>query len=70
VTLTGDFQIAELGDFVAGAVAAGSLPVELGRHESPRLAEIIAHVNKWSINWLADRVIMTAAALVSKSRHR
>src|SRR5207244_1171517 len=28
-----------------------------------RLAEIVAHVNKWSINWLADRVIMTAAAL-------
>jgi len=66
VALAGDFQIVELGDFVAGAVAAGSLPVEIGRHESPRLAEIIAHVNKWSINWLADRVIMTAAALVKQ----
>lgn len=66
VAFTGDFKIAELGDFVAGAVAAGSLPVELGRHESPRLAEIVAHVNKWSINWLADRVIMTAAALAKQ----
>ncbi len=66
VAFTGDFKTAELGDFVAGAVAAGSLPVELGRHESPRLAEIVAHVNKWSINWLADRVIMTAAALAKQ----
>jgi len=64
VALAGDYKIAELGDFVGSAVTAGNLPVELGRHESPRLAEIIARVNKWSINWLADRVIMTAAALV------
>jgi len=66
VTLAGDFKIAELADFVGDAVAAGSLPVELGRHDSPPLAEIIARVNKWSINWLADRVIMTAAALVKR----
>jgi D-alanyl-D-alanine carboxypeptidase/D-alanyl-D-alanine-endopeptidase (penicillin-binding protein 4) len=66
IAIAGDFQIAELADFISEAVAAGSLPVELGRHESPRLADIIAHVNKWSINWLADRVIMTAAALVKR----
>ena len=66
VAVGGDFKFAELPDFVAGAVAAGSLPIELGRHDSARLAEIIAHVNKWSINWLADRVIMTAAALVKR----
>jgi D-alanyl-D-alanine carboxypeptidase/D-alanyl-D-alanine-endopeptidase (penicillin-binding protein 4) len=66
VAVGGDFKIAELNDFVGGAVAAGSLPVELGRHDSARLAEIVAHVNKWSINWLADRVIMTAAALVKR----
>jgi len=66
ITLTGDFKIAELGTYVDQAVGAGSLPIELGRHESARLAEIIARVNKWSINWLADRVIMTAAALVKR----
>lgn len=66
VAIGPDFGVAELEDFVAGQVAAGSLPVELGRHESSRLAQIIARVNKWSINWLADRVIMTAAALVKR----
>jgi PBP4 family serine-type D-alanyl-D-alanine carboxypeptidase len=66
VTVGGDFKTAELGDFMRSAIAAGDLPTELGRHDSARLAEIIAHVNKWSINWLADRVIMTAAALVNR----
>ncbi|HSS03074.1 MAG TPA: D-alanyl-D-alanine carboxypeptidase, partial [Kofleriaceae bacterium] len=66
VTVGGDFKVAELDNFVGESVAAGNLPIELGRHESPRLAQIIARVNKWSINWLADRVIMTAAALVKR----
>ena len=66
VAVTGDFKIAELGDFVGEAVVAGNLPIELGRHDSAHLADIIARVNKWSINWLADRVIMTAAALVKR----
>src|SRR5690349_4924984 len=66
VTVRGDFKIANLDDFVGESVAAGNLLIELGRHESPRLAQIIARVNKWSINWLADRVIMTAAALVKR----
>lgn len=66
VAIAGEMTTAELPTFIAGSVAAGSLPVELGRHESARLAEIIAHVNKWSINWLADRVIMSAAALVKR----
>jgi serine-type D-Ala-D-Ala carboxypeptidase/endopeptidase (penicillin-binding protein 4) len=66
VALAGDYRIGELGDFVGAATAAGSLPIELARHDSPRLAEIVARVNKGSINWLADRVIMTAAALVKR----
>lgn len=66
VAVGGSFKIEELDDFVGESVAAGNLPIELGRHESPRLAHIIARVNKWSINWLADRVIMTAAALVKR----
>src|SRR5581483_7834212 len=63
VALAGDVKTAELDRFVSDATAAGNLPIELGRHDSLRLAEIVAKVNKWSINWLADRVIMTAAAL-------
>jgi D-alanyl-D-alanine carboxypeptidase/D-alanyl-D-alanine-endopeptidase (penicillin-binding protein 4) len=63
IAVTGDVKVEELGDFVGDAVAAGGLPVELGRHDSAPLAAIVAHVNKWSINWLADRVVMTAAAL-------
>lgn len=63
IEVTGDLEVRELGDFVGEAVAAGALPVELGRHQSKRLADIVARVNKWSINWLADRVITTAAGL-------
>ncbi|MDX2092989.1 MAG: D-alanyl-D-alanine carboxypeptidase/D-alanyl-D-alanine-endopeptidase [Kofleriaceae bacterium] len=63
VDVTGELEVRELGDFVGDAVAAGALPIELGRHESARLADIVARINKWSINWLADRVITTAAAL-------
>jgi serine-type D-Ala-D-Ala carboxypeptidase/endopeptidase (penicillin-binding protein 4) len=66
VAVGGDFKVQELDNFVGESVAAGNLPIELGRHDSPRLAHIIARVNKWSINWLADRVIMTAAALVKR----
>ncbi|TMQ12503.1 MAG: D-alanyl-D-alanine carboxypeptidase/D-alanyl-D-alanine-endopeptidase [Deltaproteobacteria bacterium] len=66
VAIAGELRTEELPGFVARSVAASGLPVELGRHDSARLADIIARVNKWSINWLADRVIMTAAALVHR----
>lgn len=67
VAVSGDLAVAELGDFVGDAVGSGSLPLELGRHESQPLSAIVLRVNKWSVNWLADRVIMTAAAL---TRHQ
>ncbi len=67
IAVNGDVAVAELGDFIGDSVAAGALPIELARHDSAPLAEIITHVNKWSINWLADRVIMTAAALSRRS---
>lgn len=63
VTVTGDVRISELSDFVGDTASAGALPTELGRHDSATLAGIVRNINKWSINWLADRVIMTAAAL-------
>ncbi|MDB4960045.1 MAG: peptidase D-Ala-D-Ala carboxypeptidase [Myxococcales bacterium] len=66
ISFTGDMKIMELGDFIGDAVGTGALPVELGRHDSRRLADIVSRVNKWSVNWLADRVIMTASALVRR----
>lgn len=68
VTVTGEVKVIELGDFVGDSVLRGGLPIELGRHESQPLADIVRRVNKWSVNWLADRVIMTAAALAKKER--
>ena len=62
VELKGDVRIEAFEDVVANAATAGWIPLELVRHESARLGDIIAQVNKRSINWLADRVIMTAAA--------
>ena len=67
VALSGDLAYRDLGEFIGGAVDAGGLPIELGRHESRRLADIVARVNKWSVNWLADRVVMTAAALATRA---
>jgi D-alanyl-D-alanine carboxypeptidase/D-alanyl-D-alanine-endopeptidase (penicillin-binding protein 4) len=68
IDVTGSIKIEELGDFVGDAVGRGALPLELARHDSAALADIVAHVNKWSINWLADRVIMTAAALHDRTK--
>ncbi|MCX5744081.1 MAG: D-alanyl-D-alanine carboxypeptidase/D-alanyl-D-alanine-endopeptidase, partial [Proteobacteria bacterium] len=67
VVVTGDVKVAEFGTFVGDAVGRGQLPGELGHHESKRLADIVLIVNKWSINWLADRVVMTAAALTHRA---
>jgi len=63
IDITGDWKTFELGDFLGDSIARGTLPLELGRHESIPLTEIVARVNKWSINWLADRVVMSAAGL-------
>ncbi len=63
VTVNGDVRSVELGDYIGDAVGAAGLPVELARHDSDQLQDIVRRINKWSVNWLADRVIMTAAAL-------
>jgi serine-type D-Ala-D-Ala carboxypeptidase/endopeptidase (penicillin-binding protein 4) len=62
VEVDGDVQVLELRDYVDRSTSRGFLPVPLAEHRSQRLAEIVARVNKRSTNWLADRVIMTAAA--------
>ncbi|MBL9015074.1 MAG: D-alanyl-D-alanine carboxypeptidase/D-alanyl-D-alanine-endopeptidase [Myxococcales bacterium] len=68
VTVSGDLEVRELGEFVGDSVGFGTLPEELARHESRPLADIVTRINKWSINWLADRVIMTAAALAKRQQ--
>src|SRR5262245_51266154 len=60
ITVNGDVRVMELGDFIGDSVAGSGLPVELARHESLALQDIVARINKWSVNWLADRVVMTA----------
>ncbi len=67
IEVTGEMKTAELGDFIGDTVLRGGLPIELGRHDSEPLADIIRRVNKWSINWLADRVVMTASALARRA---
>ena len=60
VTVTGTVRRSSLADHVASA--CNGLPIELARHQSRPLSDIVAAVNKFSINRLADRVVMTAAA--------
>lgn len=63
VTVDGDVHVAPLADYVTAATARGVLPVPLATHRSAPLADIVAQVNKRSINWLADRVLTTTTAL-------
>ena len=62
VEVTGDVRVGDFDAFVASRTSADALPEPLAEHLSEPLAAIVAQVNKRSINWLADRVIMTAAA--------
>jgi len=65
VEVVGDVHVAELDAFVEAANRAGHLPIVLGERASAPLADIVAQVNKRSINWLSDRIIATAAALTA-----
>lgn len=62
IEVMGDVRVGALGDFVRGGVADGYLPMPLAEHLSDPAGTIIARVNKRSINWLADRMVVTAAA--------
>ena len=48
------------GTFGTLSAAAGWLPVELARTRSTTLSDLVSRTNKRSINWLADRLLMTA----------
>jgi D-alanyl-D-alanine carboxypeptidase/D-alanyl-D-alanine-endopeptidase (penicillin-binding protein 4) len=61
ITVAGGVRTAAMSDYALASATQGWLPIELGVHASPPLADIVAQVNKRSINWLADRVVMTAA---------
>ncbi|MCG8421620.1 MAG: D-alanyl-D-alanine carboxypeptidase [Proteobacteria bacterium] len=61
VSVTGTVRRAALSEYVAAT--RSYLPVELARHESRPMRDIVAAINKHSINRLADRVIMTAGAM-------
>lgn len=67
IAITGETRTMELGEFIGESVKTHALPIELARHESAELQDIVRKINKWSINWLADRVIMTAAALSKRT---
>lgn len=64
ITVQGAVRASELDAYVAETAAAGSLPLELARHESQPLSRLVASINKRSLNTLSDRVIMTAGAVL------
>lgn len=68
VTVTGDVRVVELGDYMDQSIRNGFIPVPLAEHESQRLADIVRRVNKRSTNWLADRLIFTAAGRYYKEK--
>lgn len=60
VEVSGGIRLADFDTYHQEAVEAGFLPIELGRHRSKSMNELVARVNKRSLNWLADRLLMTA----------
>jgi D-alanyl-D-alanine carboxypeptidase/D-alanyl-D-alanine-endopeptidase (penicillin-binding protein 4) len=64
ITVQGAVRASALDAYVAETTAAGSLPIELARHESQPLSRLVASINKRSLNTLSDRVIMTAGAVM------
>lgn len=62
VEVTGGVHVTAFRDYLDAAAARGFVPVPLAEHRSRRLSRIIQRINKDSTNWLADRVVMTAAA--------
>jgi D-alanyl-D-alanine carboxypeptidase/D-alanyl-D-alanine-endopeptidase (penicillin-binding protein 4) len=61
VEVGGEVTLGEFEDFVTRSAEAGQLPVQLAEHRSAPMRDLVKLVNKRSINFLADRLIMTAA---------
>ncbi len=62
IEVAGGVRLIDFETYGVEALAAGFLPVELGRHRSRSMQELVARVNKRSLNALADRLLMTAGA--------
>ena len=62
IVVDGRIQVASLHRFLDRTIAAGHAPHVLAEHRSAPLADIVSTINKYSLNWLADRVVLTAAA--------
>lgn len=59
----GGVRFASLASYIQRAGVRGWLPQTLAEKSSVPLVDIVTVVNKRSVNWLADRVISSAAAL-------
>ena len=68
IEVTGAVRQTGLVDYVGTSVAGDFLPVELARHESESLRDLVTRINKRSLNRLADRVVMTAGAALYGGR--
>lgn len=65
VEVTGGVRLADFDGYTREATAAGYLPIELARHRSQSMQELVSRVNKRSLNALADRLLMTAGSELS-----
>ncbi|HUS64542.1 MAG TPA: D-alanyl-D-alanine carboxypeptidase/D-alanyl-D-alanine-endopeptidase [Kofleriaceae bacterium] len=68
VDVEGRVRLAPFDVYTREATAKGWLPVELARHRSQQMKDLVARTNKRSVNWLADRLLMTVGAEVSVDR--
>ncbi len=60
VAFHGEIRQTNMLRYLGTGFAEGGLPVTLARHKSEPISDMVAAINKHSINRLADRVIMTA----------
>lgn len=62
IELAGGVRRAPLVDYMAESVSREYLPVALVQHESQPLQALVATINKRSVNYLADQLIMSTGA--------
>ncbi len=62
IEVSGSIKIEGFDEFGIRLAKNGTLPSEIAEHTSVPMAELVRLVNKYSINHLADRLVMTAAA--------
>jgi serine-type D-Ala-D-Ala carboxypeptidase/endopeptidase (penicillin-binding protein 4) len=60
IQVIGGVTTMPLESYMSGAGA--DVPVTLAEHESPPLRDLVSIINKFSVNWLAERLIHAAGA--------